>query len=333
MAINFISIDVGGTFSRLRLQYFQKDKIETENFHKAINSKEELFHFIKTSIHNSSIRLDSTVCCAGFAGVIINENRVKMTNWHNSPTIKLRELHDLGLPQKYTKMVNDMELAAFGCLDLKDDDFYPIYQSSQTINKFENKLVIAPGTGFGTAFIVSKKSEQPIVISSEIQHSQIPFIDEMHEKIYKIISIKYPEKCFLNFEDFVSGKGLEDIYLAILEIKKQPKIKKKAAEIAQDAIQQTDKHAAQSLDYFYGCIATLMQAMALFCNPLGGIFLCGGSTIKNQKFIKESIFLMTYFNCEIRDELLKQFPIYLVTKSDINIAGGLRICQTINQDS
>lgn len=327
MAINFISIDVGGTFSRLRLQYFQKGKLKTENFQKAIDSKKQLFHFIETAINNSPIKLDNAICCVGFAGVIINENSVKMTNWSNSPTIELWELHDLGLPKNYTKMVNDMELAAFGCLGLSDDDFYPIYEPQKIINKTENKLVIAPGTGFGTAFIVSKKGEQPTVISSEIQHSQIPFIDEIHGEIYKIILAKYSDKGFLNFEDFVSGKGLEDVYLAILEFKNQPEIKKKAAEIAKEAIQKTDEYAVQSLDYFYRCVARLAQVMSLFCSPLGGIFICGSSTIKNQKFIKKSNFLTEYFNCEIRDELLKQVPIYLVTKPDINIVGGLSICQ------
>jgi len=226
-----VSIDIGGTHSRLQCEIVCEDKIISRSIEyiRNIGDKESLKRFIKESVSDFSPELQPSNCVIGFAGAVIDRRRVSLTNWKNHPTIYFEDLVDCGFPEKSTLMVNDMKLAAYGILDLDDKKLIPskqcqvLYKPEKvSVNHFRNKLVIAPGTGFGTSSIVENKtrSEEIIsnVISSEVQHIQIPCFDERHKKIIDIIFAKMENRNFLSYEDFVSGKGLEDIYNALLQI-------------------------------------------------------------------------------------------------------------------
>ena len=201
------------------------------------------------------------------------------------------------------------------------------------ISFFKNKLVIAPGTGFGTSSIVKvrTRSKEIIsnVISSEVQHIQIPSLDEKHRKIINIILTDENNRNFLSYEDFVSGKGLEDTYNALLQMEGKETNGKKAEDIAEDAVKNSDPLAKEALDIFYRCVGRLVQAMCLVIQPYNGVFLCGASTINNSSFISQSSFMKELHNSPVRKQLLIQFPVYIVNKPDINIAGGLWACRNI----
>jgi glucokinase len=98
---------------------------------------------------------------------------------------------------------------------------------------------------------------------------------------------------------------------------------KTAAEIAGEAISGAEEIAGQALNYFYRITGRLIQIMSLVIQPYGGIFLCGTSTVRNAEFIFRSDLLREIHNSLVRKELLEQFPVYLVTKENINLAGGL----------
>ncbi|MFC1898516.1 glucokinase [Candidatus Cloacimonadota bacterium] len=333
-----ISIDVGGTHSRLQCEIIENKQIvnTSKKYKKVIGSKKSLEKFINTSI-KSFTDLKPESCVIGFAGAVIDRKAVSITNWKDQPIITQKDLIGWGLPEN-TFMVNDMELAAYGLLDMKERE---LFAGEQCMNLFmpenlstkypENMLVIAPGTGFGTGSIVeitSSKGEKIYeLISSEIQHIQIPVLDETHYKMIQIIYGKKEDRNFLNFEDFVSGKGLEDTYNALLRINGKKPNGKTTAEIAQAAVENTDEIAVNALDYFYRITGRLAQAMSLMLQPYGGIFLCGASTVKNADFISGSGFLNELQNCLVRKELLEQYPVYIVKKPDINIAGGLWACR------
>ena len=133
----------------------------------------------------------------------------------------------------------------------------------------------------------------------------------------------------MNFEDFVSGKGLRETYKAILKLDGIEQNEKDAKQIAESAVNGGDKYAIEALEFFYRCVGRIIQAMALMMQPYGGIYLCGASTINNKKFIHQSRIIEESHNCLIRQQLLIQFPVYIITKPDINIAGGSWACRNI----
>lgn len=335
-----VSIDIGGTHSRLQCEIVCDEKIISRSIEYICNiaDKDSLKRFIKESISDFSPELQPSNCVIGFAGALIDRRKVSLTNWKNRPTIYFEDLIDWEFPEKSTLMVNDMELAAYGILDMDDKKLIPskqcyiLYEPEKaSVNHLKNKLVIAPGTGFGTSSIVKVRTRSgeiiSNVISSEVQHIQIPYFDERHEKIIDIILANMESRSFLSYEDFVSGKGLEDTYNALLQIEGKEANGKTAEDIAGEAVKNSDPIATEALDIFYRCAGRLVQAMCLVIQPFGGVFLCGASTINNSSFISQSSFIKELHNSPVRKQLLIQFPVYIVTKPDINIAGGLWACR------
>ena len=72
---------------------------------------------------------------------------------------------------------------------------------------------------------------------------------------------------------------------------------------------------------FYQCCGALAQVLALTFKPFGGIFLAGTSTRKNLQFIAPSPFLAQLQQNEVRAELLKAFPVYVIA-DDFNLEGA-----------
>ncbi len=332
-----VAIDVGGTHSRLSYEILANDKIISisEIFQKRINSKRELKKFVKASLKNEN---NIAKCVIGFAGAVREHRQVEITNWVNNPVITLKDVISWGLPKNSTMMVNDMELAGYGLLDIEAKNEIPstnceaIYKPQKiSQNRVRNKLIIAPGTGFGTASIIDMKpdSKEKFVLSSEIQHIQIPPLDKRHAKLIEIIHSQKANRKFINYEDFVSGKGLEDTYLAICKLEGISESGKDAAEIAELAVAGKNKFAEEALEYFYKCAGRLTQAIALNLQPYGGIYLSGVSTKLNRNFIIKGDFVEELHNCLIRKQLLEQFPVYLIIENNINLLGGLWVCRNI----
>ena len=335
-----VSIDVGGTHSRLQCEIIEADQViqKSDEYKAVIGNKTELEKFIQNSIKDFT-DLKPDKCVVGFAGSIIDRQKVAMTNWLKRPVISKNDLIKWDLP-KSTFMINDMELAGYGLLDLEAKNLIPskycetLYMPQNYSDKYsKHKLVIAPGTGFGTGCIIETRSNSSDVcyevISSEVQHIQIPPFDKKHAEIMKLIFAKKTDRPYLNHEDFVSGEGLEDTYAALLKINGIEKDNKKAAEIADIALQNKDDFAVEALNYFYRVAGRIVQAMCLVVQPYGGVFLCGASTEKNADFIPGSDFLKEMHNSLVRKEMLEQYPVYIVTKRNINIAGGLWACREI----
>lgn len=337
-----LSIDIGGTHSRLQYETVVNGKVEgsSNEYKQKINAKDDLRYFIRRALKGIELESELNHCVVGFAGAVIDHRKVEITNWKNRPTLTLDELTCWGLPKTNTVMLNDMELAGYGILDMHDKNEMntkwckTLYKPQvSSANRLNNKIVLAPGTGFGTSsimeYITSSGERIHDVLSSEIQHIQFSPFNFRHAEIMELMLSKKTERAFLNYEDFVSGKGLSDTYEAILELEGLDNPNKDSAEIARSAVLGNDIFATESLNIFYGCVGRIMQAMALMIQPYGGIYLCGASTINNAKFILQSDMIKEFHNCLIRRQLLTQFPVYLITKPDINIAGGLWLCRNM----
>lgn len=327
----FVSVDVGGTYSRLRAVVSDDEKPQriSSLFQKKISSKKELGNFIRTSLQEFCPGLVITRAVVGFAGAIIDHQEVQMTNWQDRSRLTKKDLQNWGFPAEKMLFLNDMELASYGILQMieqRSQEFITLYSpEKQTKTHLQNKLVIAPGTGFGTATILDHGGKKQI-LPSEIQHIQIPIINIQHEHILKKFKDNYPEKKYFSFEDFVSGKGLEDSYYVLSVLARKEK-KISAAEIAQKALAKEDEIAIQALALFYALVGRLVQAMALALQPYGGIFIAGASSLFNKNFILESELVAEIHNCKVRKKLLQKFPIFLVTKPALNVSGGLWACE------
>ncbi|MCK4653698.1 MAG: ROK family protein [Candidatus Cloacimonetes bacterium] len=333
-----ISIDVGGTNTRLQFETIQNgQQVESSEIFKVeINSKQNLQEFIRGSI-NKQKRIPNR-CTIGFAGIVLNKNEVNLTRWLDRTKITLQDLYDCGLPENKTLMLNDMELAGYGFLDLKESEceFTKLYEppvKTQTESDHSRSVLLAPGTGFGTTGVITGKTRSGEkyykVIPSEVQHITVSALDEKHEKLIKWMKNKMKLSNLPSWEDFVSGSGLELTYQGLIELF-YPNMKPEelsAEQIAEKALK--DEICREALDIFYRCAGKLTHAIALFFRPFNGIYLCGSTTTKNAEFIKHGGFLEELQKSTDRENILKLLPVYIIEDEDINIKGGLWACRNI----
>jgi glucokinase len=320
-----ISLDVGGTNTRIQTELNgQKSAIQK----RVIRTKTDLYQFIKEITKDAKPQK----CVIGFAGVVVKKESVEITNWKSDRNIHLRELIASGLPAENTLMVNDMELAGYGLIELYENttDFIKLYEPLITDSSDNIRCVLlAPGTGFGTSgVIIGKNHKFHDVIPSEFQHIIIAPINEEHHKIIEYISKKINSD--VNYEDIVSGQGLENVYEALCNAVYNIDYQElSAGEIANRATNFTDKICEEALDIFYLYTAKLAKAAALFFRPFGGVFLCGSNNVTNLEFIKQSGFIEEFLNNRIREQILKLLPIYIIEDENINLNGGLWACRKI----
>jgi len=335
-----LAIDVGGTNTRLIFQKMEAEKdIQTSDIYKQKISKlDELRDFILSSLAGNDVH-SVDHCIIGIAGNIIGGNRVTITNWPGQPLLTLDLLHSWGLPNN-TRLVNDMEPAAYGVIALQEDDkllkhfttqiFQPKAEYVVDTNP-KHKVILAPGTGFGTVNAIESEDGSFTIVPSEVQHIFASPLDSKHQKLIEVFqneNNRYP-----SWEDFVSGRGLIFTYKALLQnfypehksLILSDETPDLAGLIAMNAA--SDEVCFETLDIFYRCVGKLAQAIALIVQPFGGIFLCGGNTAKNEKMIIKSNILKELQTNHLRQEQLEQFPVYLVKDDDINLRGALWACR------
>lgn len=333
-----LAIDVGGTNTRLIFQKMEVGKIiETSEIYKLkINKLDELRDLIHASLSGSDIE-NVDHCIIGIAGNIIAGNRVTITNWPEQPLLTLDLLHSWGLPQN-TRLINDMEPAAYGVIALQEDEsllnkfttqiFQPKPEYIVETNP-KHMVILAPGTGFGTVNAIEGSDGNHTIVPSEVQHISASPLDSTHKKLIEIFQAeneRYP-----SWEDFVSGRGLIFTYKSLLK-NFYPEQKNlilnrdddQAGIIAMNAA--SDEVCLEAMKIFYRCVGKLAQAIALIVQPFGGIFLCGGNTAKNEAIIKKSRILDELQTNYLRQEQLEQFPVYLVKDDDVNLRGALWAC-------
>ena len=88
-----ISIDVGGTHSRLQCEIIENETTHQKSaeYKAVIGDKIALEKFIQSSIKDFT-DLTPEKCIVGFAGAIIDRQKVAVTNWLKRPVISKTDL-------------------------------------------------------------------------------------------------------------------------------------------------------------------------------------------------------------------------------------------------
>jgi len=335
MTESVLLMDVGGTNTRIKILAAAENMVSNPEIIAAkssgISDKKSLLEFISTFI--SEIRLEGRIRMAvlSFAG-IVSDQCISMTNWPGSHDFSPSELIQAGLDAEHKILVNDMEAAAH-CLIAHHKgklclEMHTLYAGEdQSSRKNNNSILIIPGTGVGVAGLteeyLASDTGNIVSVSCEVQHTGIPVPAEKYLQLFTAMKNK-TGKTSLSWEDLVSGRGLENIYscLSNAECGKNTLMSVvSAAEIAERAVKGTDTVCMAALEIFYRCAGSLAQTVALSFQAFGGIFLAGESTRKNASFLESSPFLEGLHDNEIRGDLLRLFPVYVVAR-DMNLDGA-----------
>jgi glucokinase len=317
------------------------------SFRYQISSKGELLKRLSRLFKQKFKDKIINYCIIDFAGPVYHNQKVRMTNWEDQPEITPEELFESGLPKNNTLMINDIEAAAYGIIALAETNqldsahCHALYQSQPVKapgSPRGNMVLIMPGTGLGTAGIVtlSKKNGKSdyFPLPSEIAHAPASPVNSEHASMMEWFK---QGEFWPTWEDFISGRGLHRIYqglsqnLSVSQKKDLPDILSDkddpAAEIARAAVRQENEIAERALHLYYSCIGQVAQILALVYQPFGGIFLCGDVVLKDQSFIPGSNLLKNLHQNKKQSELLKEFPVFIVTVKNLNLLGNLWIAR------
>lgn len=298
----YIGIDIGGTNTKASV--FFKDKIlQTYSFKtKDITDISENINFIKKN-HKGIIA--GCMCAAGE----VKNNACVLTN--SNLKIDLKKV--ISKTKLKFSLINDMVAAGYGIQYIKTKDILVLNKGTTKIN--QTKGVISAGTGLGKAIVYSDKKSY-IVKQSEGSHSDFPVTDKFEFKLFEHIKKKHNLRN-VSYEDIVSGRGLEDIYLFLTGKKSN------AEEISKN------KDSSATLTLFSKFYARAIKNFILESYAIGGVYITGQIAIKNSWIFKSKQFKEEMYNNTKKHKLLKEVPLYLVKNYDINQLGARHLCKKI----
>ena len=215
--------------------------------------------------------------CFGIAGAVIDGK----SNPTNLPW-RLDEkdiAKTLGVPR--TRLINDLEAAAYGMLHLKDDELCELNRGPDPGRK-GNVAVLAAGTGLGEAMIFWD-GKRHHVIASEGGHADFaPRTDEEIE-LLKYLREKYDGH--VSYERVLSGSGFFNVYCFLRDSGFAPEpdwMTEKleagdpSAVVTKAGLEDEDPLSVRTLELFSNIYGAEASNLALKCIAMGGVFIGGG---------------------------------------------------------
>ncbi len=329
-----LGIDIGGTNTNLGIAGVIKNKLtmllslhfKSQELTSLLPAVIETLEYV-----NNNYPIDITAACIGASGVVSpNNNFAHLTNvqWDvkSDELIKSTSLNSVFI-------INDFQTIGYGInlLNPKNkNDIFPIRTKKEKGDHEETKAVIGAGTGLGKSILLFDKNYNAYIpIASEGGHGDFPIYNsyerDLANYVKKLRNIKHP----LTYEELLSGRGLESIYLFLRNSEnfKESKYTKdidcspnKSALISK----YRDKDVACNETFrlfacYYGRCA---KNFVLDSLATGGLYIAGGIASKNIEIFSTKEFLNEFKNAYRRNDILEKVPIYVIVNYDVSIYGA-----------
>jgi len=276
--------------------------------------------------------------CLAIAGPIIERHSVQITNYeHDDRDIKASDLNPFGFPPQRTLFINDLEGTCAGILSLNElgtlEEYYISLWNptnpNPAIDPSKSSLVLAMGTGLGTALITtdfSRKSHN--ILPMEAGHI---FITELgsanqhyakeREMIEFVSNMLYKNEHSIEFEDICSGRGIGYVYKWLTGEDKE------AGEIVQKA-EEKDANALATIAYVYRFLIRDAQNLCIF-SQAKSVFLSGDNQVRNLQFVLDIKDLLgEEFLNHVKREWLTSVDVWTQHKdANFNMFGALYLAR------
>ena len=256
---NFIIVDVSGTNTNFALvvggEIKKKRHFETNDIVKFSDC---------ISMYMYLEKIDVKKIVISCAGQILRGEVVNLTN--SNLRILKRDIELIGFEKVI--LLNDFEVLPYGVKDI--NNFLDITPKANN----SDFLVIGAGTGFGISY---KKDNK--VYGTEEGHLKINF-DNLNLREEDFISFLKNElkKENIEFEDILSGRGIENIYNYLTQNKL----------LAKEISDIETKSSFETFEIFYNFyLKAIMYFLKKF--DLKQVYIAGGIIMKNQKYFQEKI--------------------------------------------
>ncbi len=322
--MSLIVADVGGTNARLAFQKNINSEISLpESF--LCSDFKSLEDIIKTykqkhDIFNEHISIAVAGPCED-DDVILSNNHIKFNKVELLKNLKLKSL----------LVINDFVAQSYVFKDLlleKDVKKYKILLNKLNLKKIKHGtskknsplLVTGPGTGLG---VCNLKKIDNYVIPIPGEGGNIFFSPSNSEQI-EILKYLLKSQKYVSFEDLVSGRGVENLFNFYQHKNGSQIFKIQASEIS-DLADKNDRDAISAITQMYKLLVVFVINNIFLNGSLGGVVICGGISIKLQKFLNKEIFLDEFLKIDKYFDYLNDIPIYLC-KNESNGLIGAKDC-------
>jgi glucokinase len=278
---------------------------------------------IISSSHNIDFELVFNTCDFNSSNELIRKviSKSKKKNF-GSIRIAVAGLHSFeSITMTHTKLsFNKLELEQefntrfFLCNDvyaqalaLNESKFSPIRQG---IPQGFTKVIISIGTGLGVACSYFKEGKN-IILSTEAGHCLFNAQSEEDEIFCEITKTRL-SKHFIEWEDVISGKGIENIYFFV-----SGKILS-AQEIS--ILEVKDSFAKQTFELFFKYLARFAQQCTLEYLAQAGVYFSGGVIGKHSQFDVSS-FKKEFSTHSSFEQLLRDVPLFLTQDDFLGLEG------------
>lgn len=361
MTTYLLTGDIGGTNSRMALyetesschtdkpiiiKHFRNSEHLPANTHKdpAAFQKNIVIPFLKfcweTSPDKSKlvpIEECEILACLATAGLVM-KNGVQLTNLGNllisGTAIESNKSNEYLKHVVVCRIINDFVAQGYGCLTLNKKEVRHLHGPKVDLESLTGpKVCVGAGTGLGQCYLTQETEQSKYTcFPSEGGHVEYAPRNDLEVKLWKYLSNKFESKSRISIERVVSGIGLANVYEFLTEEFKE-RIDGKVHQEFLDAGDEQGRVVAenatpgslcqQAMEIMFSAYGCEVGSAAIKWIPTGGLFVTGGLTPKNIKYIvgDKSDFMLGYLNKGRVSPVLDNVPLYAVMIDDLGVRG------------
>lgn len=315
--------DVGGTKTILALFKTEGDEVKCLKKEQFPSANYQTFTTLLSEFLTDAACPQVAAVCIGVAGVVDN-GRCETTNlpW----VLSSKEIGERVNSQNVW-LLNDLEAAAWGLLDLPERNFVELNPDAQS--QQGHTAVVAAGTGLGEA-IIAWDGVAHQVIASEGGHTDFSPTNEQEIALLRYLMEKYPEH--VSWERLLSGEGLINIYQFLKHInyaqtnsetEQQMTERDPAAVIGEAGVSGSDALCVEALKLFCRLYGSESGNLALKCLPYGGVYLAGGIGAKILPVLQQGEFMRGFLAKGRCRAVLQKLSVKVCTNPEVALLGAL----------
>lgn len=354
--------DIGGTNSRMGLYHVgcatPLGVVTYRNMEHLTKKEDGIFqrniicpflkHIWETIPNMPPIELSNIIACLAIAGPVKNNN-VSMSNLHGIEICGdsiVEGTYDCGEEGNFylesirvCKIINDFVAQGYGCLTLKPDEIVELTPGALSkIDPSGPKACVGAGTGLGECFLTPDEHGSYSCFPSEGGHVDWAPRTDLEIKMLNFLKARFGSKHRVSVERVVSGTGLANCYdfLAFEFPKKINKAIHMEISQAGDLKGRSIAMGAEKCELCHLAMETMITAygsevgsVAIKLIPTGGLYVTGGLTPKNIKWIegKDGHFLKAFYDKGRVSPILDNVPVVAVMVEDMGVRGARKNAQ------
>lgn len=303
-----LAADFGGT--NINLAIFTEEKSPRLVHHIHLNTKEltSAKEAIDKILAKGYIIKKACISAAG----PIQDGVCKPVNisWN----ISVKELL-ISTKLKEIALINDFQAIGYSLNTLANKDFLVINKGKP--REKATKAIIGAGTGLGKSILSYDEGKKAYIpLPSEGGHADFPITNELELELLSYIK-RRKSITRVNYEEVLSGRGLESIYYFLRSISKETPLTKEIDEASDKAElisknRKNDPICSETFKIYSIFYARACKNFALDTMSKSGLYIAGGIAAKNPDIFHSKEFISEFTDANKLDYLLKEIPIYII---------------------